>query len=80
MTKIIGLSEIVMAVWVVVGYKTKLNAIVQAVVIATMNTIEFIEAPDLLLWGRLNAFFAFLFILSILYNEFYLKDRLSQYV
>jgi len=40
-----------------------------------MNSLEFILAPDLLLWGRFNALFAFLFILGIVYNEFYLRKR-----
>jgi uncharacterized membrane protein YphA (DoxX/SURF4 family) len=74
LTRTIGVSEIAMAVWILVGFKTKLNAITQVVVIATMNSLEFILAPDLLLWGRFNALFAFLFILLILYNEFYLRS------
>ncbi len=78
LTRMIGLSEIVMAVWILSGFKTKLNAITQVVVIATMNSLEFIMAPDLLLWGRFNALYAFLFILVILYNEFYLRNRQTQ--
>jgi hypothetical protein len=73
LTKAIGFSEMAMAVWILSGFKTKLNAITQVVVIATMNSLEFMMAPDLLLWGRFNALFAFLFILVILYNEFYLR-------
>ena len=75
LTKAIGLSEMAMAVWILSGIRTKLNALTQVVVIATMNSLEFILAPDLLLWGRFNALFAFLFILVILYNEFYLRNR-----
>jgi len=78
LTRAIGFSEMAMAVWILSGIKTKLNAITQVVVIATMNSLEFILAPDLLLWGRFNAFFAFLFILLILYNEFYLRNRPTQ--
>jgi len=78
LTRVIGFSEIAMAVWILSGIKTKLNALTQAVVIATMNGLEFMLAPDLLLWGRFNALFAFLFILLILYNEFYLRNRLVQ--
>ena len=78
LTRAIGFSEIAMAIWIVSGIRTRLNAITQAVVIATMNSLEFILAPDLLLWGRYNALFAFLFILLILYNEFYLRNRLTQ--
>jgi len=78
LTKVIGLSEIAMAVWILSGLRTRLNAIIQIIVIATMNVLEFIIVPDLLLWGRFNLLFAFLFILLIIYNEFYLKNKLAQ--
>jgi hypothetical protein len=78
LTRAIGCSEIAMAVWIVSGFRTKLNAITQVVVIATMNSLEFAMARDLLLWGGFNALFAFLFILVILYNEFILSERQTQ--
>lgn len=77
-TKVIGLFEIGMAVWILSGIKTRLNATVQILVIAVMNVLEFILVPDLLLWGRANAIFAFLFILLIHYNEFRLRDNVLQ--
>ncbi|GAO42510.1 DoxX-like family protein [Flavihumibacter petaseus] len=64
-TKLIGFAEIGMAVWIISGLRPRLNTIVQVVVIASMNLLEFILVPDLLLWGKFNAFFAFLFILLI---------------
>jgi hypothetical protein len=76
----IGFAEIGMAAWILSGFMARLNATVQIVVIATMNVLEFIMAPDLLLWGRLNALFAFLFILVIFYNEFCLRNKLAQQV
>lgn len=78
LTRVIGFSEIAMAVWILSGISKKLNALTQVVIIATMNALEFALAPDLLLWGRFNALFAFLFILLILYNEFYLRTRQIQ--
>lgn len=72
---LIGVSEIIMAVWILSGYNTKLNAIVQITVVATMNIMEFILVPDLLLWGKLNSIFAFIFILVVYVNEFYFKKR-----
>ena len=78
LTRAIGFSELAMAVWILSGFRTKLNAVAQVLVIATMNSLEFIMAPDLLLWGRFNALFAFLFILVILYNEFYLRNWQTQ--
>ena len=69
-TKLIGISEILMAVWIWTGYRSKLNAVAQMTIVAVMNTIEFMMAPDLLLWGRFNALYAFLFILVVGCNEF----------
>jgi small neutral amino acid transporter SnatA (MarC family) len=78
LTRVIGFSEIAMAVWILSGIRSRLNAFTQVIVIATMNSLEFVLAPDLLLWGRSNALFAFLFILLILYNELYLRNRQTQ--
>lgn len=75
LTIAIGLSEIMMAIWILSGYKTRLNAIFQITLVATMNIIEFVFAPDLLLWGKFNAFFALLFILIVYFNEFYLHKN-----
>ncbi|HWI94018.1 MAG TPA: DoxX-like family protein [Flavisolibacter sp.] len=77
LTILIGILETLMAVWILSGIMPRVNAITQIVIIATMNAIEFFVVPDLLLWGRWNAFFAFLFILLILYNEFYFRKKLA---
>ena len=74
----IGVAEIIMAIWILSKIKTQLNAIAQVIVVATMNTLEFILVPDLLLWGRANAIFAFIFILLVYFNEFYLHKKLTQ--
>jgi hypothetical protein len=66
-----------MAVWILSGIKSKLNSVIQIIVIAFMNILEFIVVPDLLLWGHYNSLFAFLFILLIYFNEFYLKTKTS---
>jgi hypothetical protein len=76
-TVLIGFSEIIMALWVLTRLKSKLNAIVQITVIATMNILEFLLVPELLLWGRLNIVFALMFIGLIYYNEFVLNKRLN---
>jgi uncharacterized membrane protein YphA (DoxX/SURF4 family) len=70
LTLLIGLSEIVMAVWIISGYKTRLNALVQMAVVGVMNALEFALTPELLLWGRFNAVFAGLFILLVYYWAF----------
>jgi DoxX-like protein len=76
-TVLIGFSEIGMAAWIISGIWPRLNAIVQILVIAAMNTLEFILVPHLLLWGKANAIFAFLFILLIWYNSFLLHKKLA---
>jgi hypothetical protein len=75
LTVLIGISEIGMAIWIMSGIRTRLNALTQIIVIATMNALEFFLAPDLLLFGKANALFACLFILVIYYNEFHIKQK-----
>jgi hypothetical protein len=78
LTRLIGVAEITMAVWIVSGFRPRLNAITQIMIIATMNIMEFILVPDLLLWGRFNILFAFLFMLLISYNEYFLRNKPTQ--
>jgi hypothetical protein len=80
LTLVIGIAEIGMAIWVLSNFGSKPNAIIQIFIIATMNALEFFLAPDLLLWGKMNAVFAFLFILLILYKGFYLPNKIKQQV
>jgi hypothetical protein len=79
-TLVIGLAEVGMGLWILSGILTRLNAVTQIAVIATMNALEFILVPDLLLWGKLNALFAGLFIVLIFYNEFVLGNKIVQEV
>lgn len=75
LTILIGISEIVMAIWIGSGYKKRLNAIIQIAVVATMNILEFVLAPDLLLWGKFNSLFALIFIAIVYLNEFHLRKK-----
>jgi len=77
LTILIGISEILMAIWVLSKFKPRLNVIAQIAIVGLMNTLEFIIVPDLLLWGKLNSLFAFLFIVVVYFNEFYLKKNNS---
>ena len=79
LTVLIGLAETAMAIWIVLGIKSRLNALTQIIIIAVMNILEFVLVPELLLWGRMNSLFAFLFILMIYYNEFHLRKKLNQH-
>ena len=74
----IGGAEIMMAIWILSGIRSRLNAFTQIIVVAAMNIIEFSIVPDLLLWGKANILFAILFILIIFYNEFVINKKLIQ--
>lgn len=73
-TVLIGISEIIMAVWVLSKYKSQFNAITQMIIVLAMNLLEYFIAPDLLLWGRMNIVFALFFVGLVYYNEFILKE------
>jgi len=75
LTKAIGVSEIAMAAWILSGIKSRLNTIIQILIIATMNTLEFFLVPNLLLFGKLNSLVALLFITLIYFNEFKFNPR-----
>jgi len=70
LTRTIGLLEILMFLWIVSRIKPKVCAITQIVVILTMNCIEFMTAPNLLLFGKFNLLFALLFSGLIYANAF----------
>lgn len=71
-TKIIGVLELCMVIWIVSRIKPKLCAITQILIVAVMNVIEFLLVPDLLLFGRMNMVFAGIFCVIIYLNEFVL--------
>ncbi len=60
--RLIGFSEILMAVWVVSRILPRLNGWTQIIIVAVMNVLEFSLAPELLLFGRGNALVALGFI------------------
>jgi hypothetical protein len=72
-TILIGSSEVLMAVWILSKFKSKLNAITQIIIIGLMNVLEFILVPELLLWGKFNSIFAAMLMFTIYYNEFVLN-------
>jgi len=75
LTTAIGLSEIGIAIWILSGFKSRTCAFIQIVLIAAMNIIEFFLAPDLLLFGKINALIAAVFILIVYWNEFILPRK-----
>jgi hypothetical protein len=77
LTKAIGFSEMLVFVWIVSGIQSRWCTIFQIVIVCVMNVIEFVGAPDLLLFGRWNALFAFLFVTVVFANEFLLNKQIS---
>ena len=68
--KLIGFGEIFLAIWILTRIYSRISAVLQIISVAAMNVLEFLFAKDLLMWGGLNALFAFIFICVIYYNEF----------
>jgi len=74
-TVLIGIAEIGMAVWILTGYKPKWNAWLQITVVMTMNILETLMAPDLLLWGRWNMLFALFFVSLVYFHAFMMVQK-----
>lgn len=77
LTQLIGAAELVLALWIISFKWSRLCACTQIGLVALMNTIEWVMAPDLLLFGRFNAINALLFIGLIYGNEFWLTSSRS---
>ena len=75
MTKMIGLGEVFLAVLIIFGFRSRLMAIIQIILVVLMNSLEIIMAPELLLFGRLNGVAALGFIMMIIYTEFSLNKK-----
>jgi hypothetical protein len=77
-TLLIGVAEIIMAIWIIAAIAISFNTIIQITIVACMNLLEFILVPHLLLWGRYNAVFALLFIALVYYYGFVLyKNKIT---
>lgn len=74
-TVVIGLSEVLLALWVWSRFRSRLCALLQMGLVATMNVLEFFLSPDLLLWGHLNALYAVGFIVIVGLTEWKLKGK-----
>ena len=67
--RLIGFSEILMAVWVLSRVQPRLNGWTQIIIVAVMNVLEFSLAPELLLFGRGNAPVALGFIAVVYWHS-----------
>jgi len=74
-TRVVGLGEIALAIWIWSGFRSRWAAILQIALVAKMNVMEFFLASDLLLWGSLNSLYAIMFIVLVGWHEFWLKPR-----
>ena len=71
LTKAIGVGECLMALWILIGIWPRLSAAAQIVLVVVMNAIEFVLAPDLLLFGRLNAVVALIYVCIVYWDTFF---------
>jgi hypothetical protein len=78
-TRMIGIAEMLMVVWILSRIKSRFCALFQMSIVAIMNIVEFTVVPDLLLFGRFNSVLASLFIVLIYVNEFVMPDQ-RQYI
>lgn len=58
LTRLIGAGEVLVGIWILAGIRWKWSCAFQIVMVLAMNVIEFLLAPDLLLFGRSNALVA----------------------
>jgi hypothetical protein len=79
LTILIGISEVLMVIWILSRIKPRFCAVFQILIVMTMNVVEFVVASDLLLFGKGNIIFASLFSLIIYINEFLLKNPKLEY-
>jgi DoxX-like family len=73
--KIIGGLEILMAIWILSRIKSIFCSIFQMLIVASMNIMEFVLAPELLLFGKINILIATLFIGVLYCYEFVLNKK-----
>lgn len=62
LTHLIGVGEVLFALWILTGIKKQWSAWIQILLVLTMNLIEFGLARDLLLFGGVNLMVALAYI------------------
>ena len=70
MTVLIGFGETLIAGWILSKNSPRTCAIIQAILIVTMNIIELTLTPDLLLFGIWNGVLALILVILVLINGF----------
>jgi len=54
-----------MVIWIMSNCKSKINAVIQIMIVVSMNLLEFLLVPKLLIWGLLNSILHFCLIVSM---------------
>jgi hypothetical protein len=70
LTRMIGVGEVVMALWILTGIRWKWSCAAQIAAVAVMNVIEFLVVPDMLLFGRFNSLVALAYIMVVAWAGF----------
>ena len=70
LTRMIGMGEVVMAAWILSGIRWKWSCAAQIAAVLAMNIIEFIVAPEMLLFGRFNSLVALAYISLVAWAGF----------
>lgn len=73
LTRLIGVGEIGIAVWILSDIKARWSAWAQIAAVMTMNVIEFFLVPDLLLFGKLNFLVALAYVALVARAELFAK-------
>ena len=73
LTKMIGFAELVMVIWILSRFRRSRCAFMQIFIVILMNIIEFLLAPELLLFGKINIFVALVFAALVYYDNFVLQ-------
>lgn len=71
LTRLIGIAELVFAVWILSCWRWRWSAAAQIAAVAAMNLVEFLFARDLLLFGSGNALVAGAYIALVAYAGFW---------
>jgi len=74
-TVLIGIGEVVIALWILSGRFPVTCGWVQIILVVSMNLIEQAVVPGLLLWGRWNLLWAFAFALFVWWSLVRKEDR-----
>ncbi|WP_442915969.1 DoxX-like family protein [Leptospira sp. GIMC2001] len=78
-TVLIGFGEMILAICFLAKWHHRMIIWLQILLVLTMNTIEFILARDLLLFGGYNFIFASIFIIMLIYYDILLSRESEKY-